>query len=143
MNNIQPGLASIIMPVYNGEQYLRQAIDSVLAQTCPHWELVVVDDGSTDSTSAIVHSFSDERIRYTYEQNRGQTTALNRGLELARGEYVTTLDADDWLNADSLQARVDCLAAHEESGVAYGDGYYSNAAGKPGLGFHGHMASVQ
>jgi len=143
MNNIQPGLASIIMPVYNGEQYLRQAIDSVLAQTCPHWELVVVDDGSTDSTSAIVHSFSDERIRYTYEQNRGQTTALNRGLELARGEYVTTLDADDWLNADSLQARVDCLAAHEESGVAYGDGYYCNAAGKPVLSFTGHMPSGQ
>jgi glycosyltransferase involved in cell wall biosynthesis len=143
MDNTQAGLVSILMPVYNGEQYLRQAIDSTLKQTYPLWELVVVDDGSTDSTSTIVQSYSDPRIRYTYQENRGQAAALNHGLELARGEFITTLDADDWLDADSLQNRVVCLLAHLEIGVAYGDGHYCNAVGEPVLRFTEHMPSGQ
>lgn len=141
MNKTQAGLVSIIMPVYNGEQYLRQAIDSALAQNYPLWELVVVDDGSSDSTAAIVQSYADERIRYAYQRNRGQAAALNRGLELAQGEFVTTLDADDWLAADSVQDRVACLKAHAEFGVAYGDGHYCNADGESVLRFTEHMPS--
>ena len=141
MDNFIPGLVSIVMPVYNGEQYLRQAIDSVLAQSYPQWELVVVDDGSSDGTSTIIESYTDERIRYTYQENRGQAAALNRGLELSCGEFTTTLDADDWLAPNSLQDRVAHLQAHSEYGVAYGDGVYCNAAGEAVLRFTEHMPS--
>lgn len=141
MNKPQAGLVSIVMPVYNGEQYLRQSIDSVLAQIYPHWELVVVDDGSNDSTADIVQSYTDTRVRYTYQRNQGQASALNRGLELAQGEFITTLDADDWLAPDSLEERVACLSAHSEFGVAYGDGNYCNAAGEAVLRFTEHMPS--
>jgi glycosyltransferase involved in cell wall biosynthesis len=138
---MQTGLVSIIMPVYNGEQYLRQAIESALAQSYPQWELVVVDDGSTDQTAAIVNTYTDARVRYTYQANRGQAAALNRGLELAQGEFVTTLDADDWLDPDSLRQRMACLVDHPEFGVAYGDGVYCNAAGEAVLRFTEHMPS--
>lgn len=138
---MQTGLVSIIMPVYNGEQYLRQAIDSALAQSYPQWELVVVDDGSSDGTAAIVQAYTDARVRYTFQENRGQAAALNRGLELAQGEFITTLDADDWLSPHSLRDRVACLADHAQYGVAYGDGVYCNAAGETVLRFSEHMPS--
>jgi glycosyltransferase involved in cell wall biosynthesis len=141
MAEMLPRLVSIIMPVYNGEQYLRQAIDSALAQSYPEWELVVVDDGSSDGTAEIVQSYSDPRVRYTYQENRGQAAALNRGLELARGEFVTTLDADDWLPPNSLQDRLACMTEHPEFGVVYGDGNYCNAAGETVLRFTEHMPS--
>jgi len=137
---------SIIMPVYNGEQYLRQAIESVIVQSYPNWELIVVDDGSTDSTAAIVHSYMSSQtanptgcIRYSYQENRGQAAALNHGLRLAQGEFVTTLDADDWLPGDSLRDRVNHLSLHPEYGAVYADGTYCNAAGEAILRFSEHM----
>jgi len=136
---MESALVSIIMPVFNGERYLAQAIESVINQTYPHWELVVVDDGSTDNTAPIVKTYSDSRIRYTHQENRGQTAALNRGLELARGDYITTLDADDWLPATSLSERVNLLQQHPEFGVVYGDGFYCSEAGEPVLQFSKHM----
>lgn len=132
-------LISIVMPVYNGEKFLESAIQSVLAQTYPHWELIVVDDGSRDGSAGIIHSFQDERIRYIYQENRGQAAALNTGLDAARGEYVTTLDADDWLANDSLRARAVVFAAHPEYDVVYADGVYCNEAGERLLGFSEHM----
>lgn len=138
-----PGLVTVVMPVYNGEQYLRQAIDSMLAQTYTHWELVVVDDGSRDSTAAIVQAYQDPRIRYHYQENRGQTAALNKGLTLARGEFVTTLDADDWYPAESLAARVACLQQQPAYAACYGDGYYCYESGQPFLKFTAHMPAGQ
>lgn len=123
-------LVSIIMPAYNGDQYISKAIDSVLAQTYQEWELVVVDDGSTDRTAAIVQSYPDARIRYFYQENRGQTASLNRGLDLVNGEYVTTLDVDDWLTEDSLQERVRFLNRHHKYGAVYGDSNYCDADGR-------------
>jgi glycosyltransferase involved in cell wall biosynthesis len=139
-----PTFVSIIMPVYNGEAYLQAAIESVLAQSYPHWELVVVDDGSTDGTARIVRSFEDERIRYSRQENRGQAAALNRGLELARGDAITTLDADDCLTVDSIRARAEFLDANPAYGVVYADGVYCNADGVELLTFKEHMpAGVQ
>jgi len=144
-------MISIIMPVYNGEPYLRQSIESVIAQRYTDWELIVVDDGSTDSTAAIVQAYVDseagssagsclpQRIRYCYQENRGQAAALNHGLRLARGEFVTTLDSDDWLPADSLFDRVNYLSQHPEYGAVYADGTYCNAAGETVLRFSEHM----
>jgi glycosyltransferase involved in cell wall biosynthesis len=135
---MKPVLVSILMPAYNGEVYIEQAIESVIAQTHQNWELIIVDDGSTDSTAAIVTGFKDPRIRYTYQENRGQAAALNRGLEMARGDYVTTLDTDDWLTSNSLLDRANFLDQHPEIGVVYGDGYYCDVTGKPLRRFSEH-----
>lgn len=119
------------MPAYNGEAFIRQAIESVLQQSYPNWELIVVDDGSTDGTADRVNSIGEPRIRYTYQENRGQAAALNTGLDLARGDYVTTLDVDDWFTKDSLFERVKFLDQNPDFGAVYGDGYYCDLDGKP------------
>ena len=120
MNN----LVSIVMPVYNGEQYIEEAINSVLSQTYVYWELVVIDDGSVDKTADIIANFNDERIRYFFQKNRGQTAALNHGLEIIQGEYFTSLDADDCFPVDSLLVRVTYLDNHPDYGAVYADGYF-------------------
>jgi glycosyltransferase involved in cell wall biosynthesis len=120
---------SILMPVFNGGMYVGQAIDSVLRQTHEQWELVIVDDGSTDNTSDVIAGYSDARIRCVHQKNSGQTAALNRGLTLARGDYLTTLDADDWIPPDSLACRLMYLISNEDVGVAYGDGVYCHQGG--------------
>ncbi len=136
---IQSELVSIITPVYNGEKYLRQAIESVLNQTYHHWELVIIDDGSTDNTDSIIKSYDDPRIKYTYQENRGQAAALNHGLNLALGDYVTTLDADDWYPPNSLGDRVEFLNHNPNFGAVYGDGNYCNEVGENLLKFSEHM----
>lgn len=99
-------LVSIVMPVYNGERYVREAIESLIAQSYGNWELIVVDDGSIDSTETIINSIDDSRVRYIYQQNGGVSSARNRGLDMVRGDYITFLDADDTLPVDSLKERV-------------------------------------
>lgn len=132
------GLVSVIMPVYNGEPFLAEAIRSVLDQRYPDWELIVVDDGSTDATPQIVAHADDARIRYTRQENRGQAAALNRGLDLAQGVYITTLDADDSLTPDSLLDRVRWLEAHADDGAVYADGYYCTVELEPTRRFSDH-----
>jgi len=84
------------MPVYNGERYLQEALDSLLRQTCPHFELLIIDDGSTDQSAAIIQSCQDERIRLVRnERNLGLIATLNKGLALARGEFIARMDCDD------------------------------------------------
>lgn len=131
----EEGLVSVIMPVYNGEQYLHEALGSLLAQHYGRWELILIDDGSTDGTRDVVTSINDPRIRYHYQENRGQTAALNQGLALVRGAYVTTLDADDAYTPESLGVRVAYLEAHARDGVVYGDGLYCDENGQPFLRF--------
>jgi glycosyltransferase involved in cell wall biosynthesis len=94
--NDQTRLVSVIVPVYNGEQFLAEAIESVLAQSYPSYELIVVDDGSTDRTPEIARSYP--LIRYVYQTHRGSASARNRGILTARGEFLAFLDADDlWM----------------------------------------------
>jgi glycosyltransferase involved in cell wall biosynthesis len=131
-------LVSVIMPVFNGEEFLAEAIGSVIDQTYPNWELIVVDDGSTDATARIVAAIEDARITYSHQPNRGQAAALNRGLDLARGAYVTTLDADDRLTPNSLLHRVRWLEAHTDVDAVYADGYFCNAELEPQLRFSHH-----
>lgn len=90
---------SIIIPVYNTGEYLRSCVDSVLAQTLEAWELLLVDDGSTDNSGAICDEYAekDSRIRAIHKENQGVSMARNLGLELARGEYVGFVDSDDWV----------------------------------------------
>jgi teichuronic acid biosynthesis glycosyltransferase TuaG len=117
-------LVSTITPSYNAEGYIAEAIGSVLGQTHHDWELIVVDDGSTDGTASVVKEFSDEdpRVRYLYRKNGGQAAARNTGIRAARGDLVAFLDADDLWLPERLEAQ---LAVMEETGVdlVYTDGF--------------------
>jgi glycosyltransferase involved in cell wall biosynthesis len=91
----QPVRVSVVIPTYNYGHFLARAIDSVLDQTCPVFEIVVVDDGSQDNTREVAESFGN-RVRYIFQENRGLSAARNTGIREARGEWVGLLDADDW-----------------------------------------------
>ena len=115
---------SVYIPTYNYGRFLGEAIQSILDQTFLDWELIIVDDGSTDDTQKVVASFADPRIHYVYQQNRGNPGARNTALKLARGEYVACLDADDmWLPEmlEKLAAKLDGLPP--TVGLVYGDLY--------------------
>lgn len=94
---------SIIMPVYNKEKYIKKAIESILAQTFQDWELIIVDDGSSDSSYSISKTYGDKRILVHHQENGGVSRARNTGLDLARGEYITFIDADDYIADDYLE----------------------------------------
>ena len=92
-------MISIIVPVYNVEKYIKRCVDSVISQSYLDWELVLVDDGSTDDSGKICEEYAkkDSRIRCFHKSNGGQASARNLGLENANGEYISFLDSDDWL----------------------------------------------
>jgi glycosyltransferase involved in cell wall biosynthesis len=96
MNGAVNALYSVIMPTYNRAYTIKKAINSVLAQTYENWELIIVDDGSTDDTEATVASIGDARIRYHYKKNNaGPSAARNYGIEQAKGQWIIYLDSDD------------------------------------------------
>ena len=94
---------SVILCVYNEENYIRKAIESILNQTLTDVELIIVNDGSTDSTQEIIDSYDDERIKVIVQENAGLGASRNRGMDIARGEYVTFLDGDDWFSPEALE----------------------------------------
>lgn len=96
---------SIIIPVYNVEQYLQDCLDNVLAQTCAAWEAVCVNDGSTDDSLSILKQYAakDQRIRIIDQPNRGLSAARNAGIKAAKGEYIVLLDSDDWIVQNALE----------------------------------------
>jgi len=101
---------SVLMTCYNAASTIEESVRSVIAQTFSNWELVLVDNCSTDDSIAIVRQIGDARIRITQlDSNHGRTPALNIGLNNARGEYLAILDADDLSTPDRLQLQVDCL----------------------------------
>lgn len=109
--------ASVIIPVYNGERYLAEAIRSVRAQTLRPLEIIVVDDGSTDATPQVIADLavtSGVPVCAIRQPNCGPAAARNRGLELAQGDLIAFLDADDWWPETSLSRRADCLLRHPE-----------------------------
>ena len=99
---VRPGCVSVMMPAFNAERFIGRAIGSLRAQTFTDWELIVVDDGSTDATGAIARSAGDPRIRVIRQDNRGEAAARNVALAASTGEYVAFLDADDAFLADHL-----------------------------------------
>ncbi len=109
-------MISIILPTYNSAHTIARAVRSVLAQTYTDWELLVIDDGSTDDTDGTVKALTDPRIIYIkQEQNLGLQKTLNHGLALAKGEYIARIDADDfWNDPDKLQTQVSFLDAHRD-----------------------------
>ena len=97
---------AILIPVYNAEKYLRECLDSVLAQTFPDWEAICVDDGSTDGSGAILDEYAakDGRFRVIHQKNAGVSAARNAALDVAKGEWVCFVDADDVIDRDWLRA---------------------------------------
>ena len=101
---------SVIMPVYNGEKYLKEAIDSILNQTFSDFEFIIVNDCSSDNTEDIIKSYKDNRIVYLKnEENSGVATTLNRGLDIAKGEYIARMDADDISLPKRFEKQVDFM----------------------------------
>lgn len=94
---------SVIIPTYNRGELLRKSIESILAQTYHGWELLVVDDGSTDNTKDVVTAYKDNRIKYIYQQNAERSAARNNGIDKSTADYICFLDSDDYFGADRLQ----------------------------------------
>lgn len=108
-------LISIVVPVYNVEEYLKQCLDSILEQTYSNWELILVNDGSTDSSGLICQEYAekDARIRYFEKENGGLSDARNYGIEQAQGEYLTFVDSDDFLDASHLSVLYNALVNND------------------------------
>lgn len=109
---------SVIMPIYNGERYLSEAIRSILNQTFGNFELLIIDDGSTDNSSKLITQYRDPRIRYIHhEKNRGLIDTLNHGIAEARHELIARHDQDDIAYPERLQCQTDFMVQHPEVGV--------------------------
>ncbi|HNK85501.1 MAG TPA: glycosyltransferase family 2 protein [Flavobacteriales bacterium] len=120
VTNAAGPLISIILPARNAAPYLRECIDSVLAQTWSNWELLIVDNASTDGTHAIATSYSDPRISVFSESRRGVSPARNKGLAAMKGGFFCFLDADDRLPQDALRLRHDLFLRYPEARFADG-----------------------
>ncbi len=106
------------MPVFNGERYLQEAVDSILQQTCPDFEFIIIDDGSQDSTLEIIQSYQDKRIRFLQNsENLGIAKTLNRGISLTQGKYIARMDSDDISLPTRLEEQFRFLEANSEIAV--------------------------
>nr|WP_279512673.1 glycosyltransferase family 2 protein [Luteimonas aestuarii] len=118
---------SVVMPVYNAESTMRRSIDSVLAQTHADWELLLVDDGSSDGSAGIIAGYAarDGRIRPVHQANGGVASARNAGIDIATGDYIAFLDSDDWWHPDKLALQV---AAMRDQGALVSYAAYQRVA---------------
>ena len=116
MSSAKPKL-SVILPVYNGQQYLTEAIESVLSQSFTDFELIIINDGSTDGSGEIIKALSDARIRYFEQSNKGLAATLNRGISLAKGEYVARQDQDDVCLPSRFEKQAAFLDANLDVGM--------------------------
>ena len=110
-------VVSVVLPVYNCPQYVGAAIESILSQTYADFELIVVDDGSTDQTPAVVRQYTDPRIRCVTQANEGAASAANRGIALSRGRYIARQDQDDVSSPPRIARQVAFLDAHPACGL--------------------------
>jgi glycosyltransferase involved in cell wall biosynthesis len=108
-------LVSVIIPAYNHERFIGPAMDSVLQQTWEELELIVIDDGSTDKTGEVVQAYRDKRLSYYYQENQDAFNTINRGLGMAKGDYVAILNSDDIYTTDRLEKMI---AAQQKDGAA-------------------------
>ena len=117
-------MISVILPAYNAERFLRDAIDSILNQTFTDFELIILNDGSTDKTEDIILSYSDPRIRYVKnEQNLKLIKTLNKGVDLARGEYIARMDADDISIPTRFEEQIRYLTEHPDVVMVSAEAY--------------------
>ncbi len=120
---------SVVTATYNMARYLPFAIESALSQDYDDFEIVLVDDGSTDETTEVIRQYGD-RIRYFYQPNAGVARACNRAMELARGQYLQLLDADDTLLPGAIGRNVEAMDRHPSAALAYGEALVIDERGK-------------
>lgn len=118
-------LVSVIMPAYNAEEYIAEAINSILSQTYLNWELIIVDDGSTDLTANVIREFTkqDKRITYYFQPNGKQGKARNLGIQHSKGEFLSFLDADDLWTADKISTQIKFLESDIDLDLIFSQGY--------------------
>ena len=110
---------TVLMPAYNAELYIGEAVASILAQSYTDFELLIINDGSTDKTVEIVRGFSDERIRlFSNDSNLGIVSSLNHGIELARGAYIVRMDSDDISRRERLARQITFMNSHTQLGIS-------------------------
>lgn len=110
---------SVVITVYNGENYIREALQSINDQNYANLEIIIIDDGSTDRTAHVVHNFPAS-INYEFQENSGIASGWNRGVEVATGKYLTFIDADDRWSEDKVKRQVDLLESKPEIDIIFG-----------------------
>src|SRR5262245_15363561 len=128
-NAFLSNVVSVVIPCYNHAEFLGDAIESIMAQTCARSEVVVVDDGSTDRSAEVASRYSG--VRFLSQRNQGAGAARNTGLKHVLGEFVVFLDADDRLLPHAFEAGLQCFAAHPECALVAGRCVYMNRDGTP------------
>lgn len=124
-------IVSVILPCYNGARWIREAIESVLAQTYKDFELIIVDDGSTDSSGKIVSLYSnDARVCYIYQKNRGFSAAINKGIRESSGDFVGFIGQDDLWMPKKLKEQVNYLRKHQNVDLVHSNYYIIDLEGK-------------
>jgi len=118
------------MPVYNGGKYLRVAIESVLIQNYKNIDMLIINDGSTDSSEEIIRSFNDNRIRYFKQENKGLAATHNEGIKKALGDYLIKVDADDYIAVDFVGKHLKIFAEHPQADLVYCDDQLIDEDGK-------------
>lgn len=126
------GLVSVVLPVFNGEKYITEAIESVIMQSYKNWELIIIDDGSCDGSLniALAYAKSDKRIKVFHQENQKLPRALNNGFSRAKGEYYTWISADNRMLCGCLSIMVSELKAHQTADMVYGNMYLIDKAGE-------------
>ncbi len=114
---------SVIVPVYNAEKFLGETVESILEQTYQDFEIIIVNDGSTDKSAEIIKSLDDERIICIYQKNQGVSAARNKAILQSRGEYIALLDHDDLWLPEKLEKQIPVLDGNSEVGLVYSDCY--------------------
>lgn len=115
-------MVSIITPTFNRAPFIEQAVNSVLAQTYPEFELIIVDDGSTDDTKARLEpALEDSRVKYFFQSNQGQSVARNEALSHAKGEFICFLDSDNYWPKTKLEEQIDIFSENPDVDIVYGD----------------------
>jgi len=134
-------LISVIIAAYNADKYIKEAIDSVLNQTYKNFELIVIDDGSTDKTAQIAKSYKG-KLKYVYKENGGVSTARNTGIKLAQGEFVAFLDADDVWIENKLHDQVEHLNKNEDLAMIFTNMIIIDESGENVLGHFNSKESI-
>lgn len=135
-------LISIIIPAYNSAKFIKETIQSVIDQTFKEWELIIIDDGSTDNTKELIQTYlKDERIRYYFQKNSGVSMARNKGIELSKGNYIAFLDADDLWLPDNLQEKIKILS-NDNTDWVFSDAYLLYENNKLNLALEGTDISI-
>ncbi|MFM6290642.1 MAG: glycosyltransferase family 2 protein [Microcystaceae cyanobacterium] len=122
---------SVIIPAYNIENYVAQALNSVLAQTFQDFEIILVDDGSFDHTISIIRQFTDPRVKLIQQENRGASSARNHGIRQSQGQYIAFLDGDDYWLPEKLERQLQHLESFPEVGVSFCRAAFIDDSGVP------------